>query len=207
MAGDIYASLSTTYPRPLPSNPPPFVKILTDIFSPESNDLVLDAVMDAQTSMSHNEVNLVIECLSNFDWIWKVARELVRIRVHWGKDVWHNVSLPDDASTSDVVLLCLSHFSLNDAFYSNQWTSRWIVSLSSFTCKIVRLLAGWRWVRLDVERVQLCSMSKDENIFAFWWNLKYTRMHDRSIKSKLVWTIIWFSWSPYSCLHHHRPRP
>ncbi|KAF8373727.1 nhr-7 [Pristionchus pacificus] len=60
MAGDIYASLSTTYPRPLPSNPPPFVKILTDIFSPESNDLVLDAVMDAQTSMSHNEVNLTM---------------------------------------------------------------------------------------------------------------------------------------------------
>ncbi|GMR46695.1 hypothetical protein PMAYCL1PPCAC_16890 [Pristionchus mayeri] len=58
VAGDIYGHLSSTFPRPLPASPGPFVKILTDIFSPESNDLVLDAVMEAQTAMSCNEVRV-----------------------------------------------------------------------------------------------------------------------------------------------------
>ncbi|GMS94497.1 hypothetical protein PENTCL1PPCAC_16672, partial [Pristionchus entomophagus] len=66
VAGDIYFHLSTTFTRPLPSVPGPFIRILTDIFSPESNDLVLDAVMDAQTAMANHNENIHQPLTSSF---------------------------------------------------------------------------------------------------------------------------------------------
>ncbi|GMT22489.1 hypothetical protein PFISCL1PPCAC_13786, partial [Pristionchus fissidentatus] len=57
IAGDIYYYLSAAYCRPLAPVASPHVGILTDIFSPESNDLVLDSMMDGTAAQAATTKN------------------------------------------------------------------------------------------------------------------------------------------------------